>query len=328
MPQEKISEKSFPDGSKHLSFTVCAGQQGQRLDVFVTLMAQDLTRSHVQKLLEEKHLTVNGKTVKAGYKVREQDQIDVVLPPAKLLSAAAEPIKVPVVYEDDYLAVVNKPRGMVVHPAHGHEDGTLVNALMYQLGGRLSTINGVIRPGIVHRIDKDTSGLLAVCKTDEAHRGLSELLKSHAITRVYHGVVHGHLPKRQGTIDAPIGRMDSDRKKMTVRADGRPAVTHYKVLEEYGSYSYVEFTLETGRTHQIRVHMKSIGHPLMGDPLYGPPHEETAAARQLEKEDFWPGQILHAKVLGFVHPITGEDLLFTSELPDYFQKVLRVLRGE
>ena len=241
---------------------------------------------------------------------------------------AAEDIPLQILYEDRDLIFVDKPRGMVVHPAAGHEDGTLVNGLMFHFRDSLSGINGVLRPGIVHRIDKDTSGLLVICKSDAAHLGISRLLETHDIERVYHTVVHGRLPHPEGTIDAPIGRMKADRKKYTVTEDGRRAVTHFRVLEEFGSFSYLEIKLETGRTHQIRVHMASIGHPVLGDPLYGPSRETTSKAKLLEKMDFWPGQILHAKVLGFVHPITGNTMLFDSDLPPYFQTVLHVLRGE
>ena len=231
-----------------------------------------------------------------------------------------------ILYEDDDLAIVNKPRGLVVHPAAGHESGTLVNGLLHHFQGKLSGINGVMRPGIVHRIDKDTSGLLVICKSDRAHQGLSDLLKDHDIERVYHAVVHGSFSKTEGTVDAPIGRMDSDRKKMCVRADGRRAVTHYRVLEQYDGFSYVELRLETGRTHQIRVHMRSIGHPLLGDEVYGAAKENTKLEKMLKGKDFWPGQILHAKVLGFVHPVSGKYIEFNSELPAYFRTVLEYLQ--
>lgn len=300
--------------------------QGKRLDVFVSQNRPDLTRSHVQKLLEEGNLKVNGALVKAGYKLKNADEITLEIPDPKVLSAKPENIELEIVYEDEDLVVVNKPRGMVVHPAPGHEDGTLVNALMYHYQGKLSDINGVLRPGIVHRIDKDTSGLLVVCKSDRAHLAMSEKLKEHDIERVYHVVVHGHLPEKEGTIDAPIGRMNQDRKKYTVRPDGRRAVTHYKVLEEFPHFTYAMVTLETGRTHQIRVHMQSLHHPVLGDPLYGPARESTPEGKRLEKEPFWPGQILHAKILGFTHPVTGAPLHFDSELPPYFCKVLETIR--
>ena len=309
-------------------FIVEDGSQGERLDVFLEAMDPDLTRSRIQNLIRDGLVTVNGSVKKTGYKVRTGDRILEEVPEVKALDAVPQEMQLDIVYEDDDLAVVNKPRGMVVHPAAGHEDGTLVNGLMFHFRDSLSGINGVLRPGIVHRIDKDTSGLLVICKSDAAHMGISRLLETHDIERVYHTVVHGRLPHPEGTIDAPIGRMKADRKKYTVTEDGRRAVTHFRVLEEFGSFSYLEIKLETGRTHQIRVHMASIGHPVLGDPLYGPSRETTSKAKLLEKMDFWPGQILHAKVLGFVHPITGNTMLFDSDLPPYFQTVLHVLRGE
>ena len=309
-------------------FIVEDRSQGERLDVFLEAMDPDLTRSRIQNLIRDGLVTVNGSVKKTGYKVRTGDRILEEVPEVKALDAVPQEMQLDIVYEDDDLAVVNKPRGMVVHPAAGHEDGTLVNGLMFHFRDSLSGINGVLRPGIVHRIDKDTSGLLVICKSDAAHLGISRLLETHDIERVYHTVVHGRLPHPEGTIDAPIGRMKADRKKYTVTEDGRRAVTHFRVLEEFGSFSYLEIKLETGRTHQIRVHMASIGHPVLGDPLYGPSRETTSKAKLLEKMDFWPGQILHAKVLGFVHPITGNTMHFDSDLPPYFQTVLHVLRGE
>ena len=304
---------------------VAPEEAGKRLDVYLTEALPELSRSRIAKLTSEGLILVGERPVKAGYKLKTGDEISVTIPEEKPLSAEAQNIDIEIVYEDDQLAVVNKPRGMVVHPSHGHEDGTLVNALMYHFGDSLSGINGVLRPGIVHRIDKDTSGLLVICKTDEAHRHMAGLLETHDIERTYHAVLHGKFKEPKGTVDAPIGRMNDDRKKMTVRSDGRRAVTHYEVLEEFGSYSYVKLNLETGRTHQIRVHMKHIGHSVVGDPLYGPLHETTSKGKQLEACDFWPGQILHAKTLGFVHPTTGELMRFDSDLPDYFQTVLRIL---
>jgi len=301
---------------------------GSRLDVFVTASAEEMTRSRIQRLLEDGNLLVNGKVMKAGYKLRAGDEICLTVPEAKELNAKPEKMDLEILYEDEDLAIVNKPRGLVVHPAHGHEDGTMVNGLMYAFEGRLSGINGVLRPGIVHRIDKDTSGLLAVCKTDRAHLAMSEKMKEHDIERIYHTIVRGTFREKEGTIDKPIGRADQDRKKMCVRPDGRRAVTHYRVLETLGSYSYLEVRLETGRTHQIRVHMQSIGHPVMGDPLYGLVKETTAAGKKIAGMDFWPGQILHAKVLGFEHPVTGVYMRFDSELPAYFQTVLSVLRKD
>jgi len=303
-----------------------AAEAGERLDVFVSRWLPDVTRSRVQNLLVEGLILVDGKTVKAGYKLKAGNFVQVVLPELKELSAEPEQMDLQILYEDEDLAIVNKPRGLVVHPAAGHESGTLVNGLLYHFQGKLSGINGVMRPGIVHRIDKDTSGLLVICKSDRAHQGLSDLLKDHDIERVYHAVVHGSFNKTEGTVDAPIGRMDTDRKKMCVRADGRRAVTHYRVLEQYDGFAYVELRLETGRTHQIRVHMRSIGHPLLGDEVYGATKENTRLEKMLKGKDFWPGQILHAKVLGFVHPVTGKYMKFDSELPAYFQTVLDNLK--
>lgn len=305
---------------------LAADEAGERLDVFVSRWLPDVTRSRVQNLLSEGMILVDGKTVKAGYKLKTGNLVQVVLPQLKELSAEPEAMDLEILYEDDDLAIVNKPRGLVVHPAAGHESGTLVNGLLHHFQGKLSGINGVMRPGIVHRIDKDTSGLLVICKSDRAHQGLSDLLKDHDIERVYHAVVHGSFSKTEGTVDAPIGRMDSDRKKMCVRADGRRAITHYRVLEQYDGFSYVELRLETGRTHQIRVHMRSIGHPLLGDEVYGAAKENTKLEKMLKGKDFWPGQILHAKVLGFVHPVSGEYIEFNSELPAYFQTVLEYLQ--
>ncbi|MCF0135882.1 MAG: RluA family pseudouridine synthase [Lachnospiraceae bacterium] len=308
-------------------FTVDAQGQGSRLDVFISEALEELTRSRVQKLLEMGCLRVNDKSVKAGYKLKEGDRISLEIPETRILSAEPQPMDIPIIYEDEDLAIVMKPRGLVVHPAAGHEDGTLVNGLMYAFEGRLSGINGVLRPGIVHRIDKDTSGLLVVCKSDRAHQVLSDKLKEHDIDRVYHTIVHGNIKEDRGTVDAPIGRMDNERKKMCIRPDGRRAVTHYRVLERYKGFTYLEVTLETGRTHQIRVHMQSLGHPVLGDPVYGPARQTTDPGRRLEKEDFWPGQILHAKVLGFEHPVSGEFIRFDSELPPYFLKTLEILRN-
>ena len=309
------------------TFRVSEEESGMRLDLFLMEKEPDLTRSRIQNLIRDGLVLVKQEQVKTGYKTRTDDCITLIIPEAKPADLVPQEIPLSIVYEDEHLAVVNKPRGMVVHPAAGHEDGTLVNGLMYHFKDSLSGINGVMRPGIVHRIDKDTSGLLVSCKSDEAHQGISDLLSRHEIDRVYHAVVHGRFKQKEGTIDAPIGRMKEDRKKYTVRPDGREAITHFQVLEELGSFSYLKVTLETGRTHQIRVHMASLGHPLLGDPLYGPSRETLSKAKELARMDFWPGQILHAKVLGFVHPVTKEKLYFDSELPEYFQTVLRVLRS-
>lgn len=315
-----------PRSEQRFEWVVEGADQGKRLDLYVSALLPEVTRSRVQNLLAEGRVLVNQAQVKAGYKLKTGDRVEVMLPKARPLQVEPEKMDIPILYEDEDLAIVNKPRGIVVHPAAGHENGTLVNGLLYHFQGKLSGINGVMRPGIVHRIDKDTSGLLAICKSDRAHQGLSELLKEHDIRRVYHAVVHGNFKEAEGTVDAPIGRMDSDRKKMCIRKDGRRAVSHYRVLEQFDGYSYLAVQLETGRTHQIRVHMKSLGHPLLGDPMYGPAKETTSIEKKLKEMDFWPGQILHAKVLGFVHPVTKEYMEFDSELPEYFQQVLSLLR--
>ncbi|MGI6206177.1 MAG: RluA family pseudouridine synthase [Anaerovoracaceae bacterium] len=292
-------------------------EQGNRLDSVLSGRFGDMTRSYVQKLLAEGCVSAgDGAKAVKNYKVRTGDRFVVTVPEPETIDAEPENIPLDIVYEDDDLLVVNKPRGMVVHPAPGNHSGTLVNALMYHCGGSLSTINGVIRPGIVHRIDKDTSGLLVVAKSDAAHEGLAEQFAVHSIIRNYRAVVYNNIKEDEGTIDANIGRSSRDRKKMAVvpRGKGRRAVTHYRVLERAGAFTYIECVLETGRTHQIRVHMADAGHPLLGDPVYGP-----------KKRAFGiEGQVLHAKVLGFVHPITGELLKFDSELPDYFKNAMKL----
>lgn len=297
-------------------FTVSAEQAGIRIDVAVADLTEELTRSGVQRLLKENLISVNGKPVEKNYKLKEGDLLQVTVPVPKALEAEAQDIPLSVVYEDADLLVVNKPKGMVVHPAPGNPDGTLVNALLYHCGESLSGINGVIRPGIVHRIDKDTSGLLVVAKNDAAHLGLAEQIKAHSFTREYQAVVHGNLREETGTIHAPIGRSPKDRKKMAVtEKNSRDAVTHYQVLARYPGFTHVKCTLETGRTHQIRVHMAYIGHPVAGDPVYGPKN----TLKNLN------GQCLHAGKIGFVHPRTGEYLEFEAPLPDYFLRILRAL---
>lgn len=258
-----------------------------------------------------------GKPLPKNYKLRGTEQIEVLIPDAKPLDVCPQPLPIDIVYEDEDLLVVNKPKGMVVHPAPGNLDGTLVNALLYHCEGRLSSINGVIRPGIVHRIDKDTSGLLMVAKTDEAHHFLAEQIKEHSFTRIYNGVVYGGFQNSAGTVDAPIGRNPNDRKKMCVtEKNSKPAVTHYQVLERLGSFTHMEFRLQTGRTHQIRVHMAYQGHPLAGDPVYGPKKVIASLG----------GQCLHAKTIGFIHPRTKEYMEFTSQLPEYYLSFLELLR--
>ena len=304
--------------------------KGARLDLFLQETMDDVSRSRIRKWIDEGAVLVNGVQVKAGYKLRIGDQIEVDEPePEELLSAAPEPMDLEIVYEDEDLAIVNKPQGMVVHPSAGHPKGTLVNRLMYHFQGQLSGINGVLRPGIVHRIDKDTSGLLVICKSDRAHNALSTMLADHDITRKYHAIVYGNIKEEEGTIDQPLGRATADRKKMAIVPGGRRAVTHYKVLERFGVFTYIEVTLETGRTHQIRVHMKSIQHPVLGDPLYGPMTFNKEQGRLIAsvKEEISHGQLLHAKVLGFRHPVSGTYMEWESELPAPFERVLSAFRA-
>lgn len=294
-------------------------EAGQRIDVFLAEKLTGKTRSAVQKLVAEGHVRINGSPAAKNSKLRAGDAVTVEEPEPKSLDVEAEDIPLSILYEDDDLLVVNKPKGMVVHPAAGNERGTLVNALLYHCKDSLSGINGVIRPGIVHRIDKDTSGLLIVAKNDNAHVKLAEQIERHSFSRVYHAVVYGNIKEDEGTIETQLGRHPNDRKKMAVLSSGgRHAVTHFRVLERYGSFTYVELRLETGRTHQIRVHMASIGHPVAGDPVYGPK----------KVLNFLNGQCLHAKTIGFVHPTTGEYLEFDSELPQVFENFLQKLRKE
>lgn len=294
----------------------CETQDKVRVDVFVAEMG-DITRSRAAKLLDDGCVLVNDKVAPKNLKLSFGDLVVLNLPDPVSYDVTAENIKLDIVYEDNDLLVVNKPKGMVVHPAAGNFDGTLVNALMYHCGESLSGINGVMRPGIVHRIDKNTSGLLMVAKNDIAHNGLAEQIKAHSFTREYEAVVYGNLKNDRGTIDAPIGRHPVKRKQMSVTDKGsKPAVTHYTVLERFGDFTHVRLKLETGRTHQIRVHMAYIGHPVAGDDVYGPKKVITSLS----------GQCLHAKKIGFIHPITNEYLEFESQLPEYFVKFLRGLR--
>ena len=292
-------------------------QIGERIDTVIALTIDSLTRSAVQKLISDGNVLVNDAPVVKNYKAKSGDIVKVTIPVPVLLNAEPQDIPLDIVYEDDDLLVVNKPKGMVVHPAPGNLDGTLVNALMFHCGGSLSGINGVIRPGIVHRIDKDTSGLLIVAKNDFAHLNLAEQIKEHSFTRKYKAVVHGNIKDDEGTIDAPLGRSPKDRKKMAVTdKNSRNAVTHFTVLERFGSFTFVECKLETGRTHQIRVHMAYKGHPVAGDTVYGP--------KNTPKELL--GQCLHAGLIGFIHPRTGEYLEFEAPLPEYFDNFLKKLR--
>ena len=295
-----------------------AENQGERIDRFLSTNLEDLSRSYIQKLVKEKGILVNGNPVKANYKVNAGDEICVQIPEPEPLDILPEDIPLDILYEDDDILVVNKPKGMVVHPAPGHYSHTLVNAVLYHCGSRLSGINGVLRPGIVHRIDMDTTGSLLICKNDRAHQILADELKEHNITRRYHAVVYGNLKEDTGTVNAAIGRHPTDRKKMSTKApNGRRAVTHYRVLERFGDYTYIECELETGRTHQIRVHMSSIGHPILGDSIYGP-------AKAPFKLD---GQTLHAKILGITHPSTGKYMEFDAPPPEYFMSLLDKLRN-
>lgn len=289
---------------------------GVRIDKWLSEQTDiDLTRSAVAKLIESAKVIVNGKAVSKSYKIQADDVVDVEIPDPVESNVLPEDIPLDIVYEDRYLLVVNKPQGMVVHPAAGNYTGTLVNALLFRHKDELSGINGVIRPGIVHRIDKNTSGLLIVAKTDKAHIGLAEQIKAHSFTREYEAICVGRFKEKSGTVDAPIGRDKRDRKRMCVtQANSKNAITHYEVIEEFPNHSYVKFRLETGRTHQIRVHCAYLGHPILGDDVYGKPYQGCK------------GQCLHARKIGFVHPISGEYLEFTSELPEYFTKLLEKLR--
>lgn len=297
-------------------FTV-ESEAGERIDKFLSEELNDRSRSFLQKLIKDKYVKVNDKPVKSSYRLVLGDRVEVILPELEEPDIAAENIPLDILYEDKDVIVVNKPKQMVVHPAPGHYCGTLVNALLYHCKDELSGINGTMRPGIVHRIDMDTTGSLIVCKNDAAHQCLSEQLKEHSINRIYVAIVHGNLKEDSGTINAPIGRHPTERKKMSIHAkNGREAVTHYQVLKRFGEYTYIQCKLETGRTHQIRVHMASIGHPLLGDAVYGP---KKCPYPKLQ------GQTLHAKTLGFVHPSTGEYVEVAAPLPEYFEELLKKL---
>lgn len=296
---------------------------GKRLDVYVAERG-GITRSASAKLTERGAVTVNGVKMPKNYRLREGDTVDIDFPEPVPDRAEPENIPLDIVYEDDYLLIVNKPKGMVVHPAAGNPTGTLVNALLYHCGTSLSGINGVIRPGIVHRIDKDTSGLLAVAKTDAAHVSLAEQISSHSFGRRYEAIINGHLRDEGGTVDAPIGRHPVDRKKMAIVKGGKPAVTHYSVVSRLEKADHIALQLETGRTHQIRVHMASLGHPLLGDTVYG----GGKSRFEVTHASLLSGQCLHAKTISFVHPITGQFMKFDSALPEYFTECLRLLGGE
>ncbi len=297
-------------------FQITEELEDERIDKCVSALIDSLSRSFIQRMIKEERVLVNGKAVKGSYPVKEGDEISFELPESVEPDIEPENIPLDILYEDKDVIVVNKPKGMVVHPAAGHYSGTLVNALMYHCGAELSGINGVMRPGIVHRIDRDTTGSIIVCKNDKAHNCIAEQLKEHSIHRKYHAICFGVLKEDEGVIDKPIGRHPTDRKKMAVNErNGKRAVTHYRVLQRFNGYTYIECSLETGRTHQIRVHMASLGHPLLGDEVYSnrkSPYKLT-------------GQTLHAKILGFVHPATNDYVEVDAPLPEYFEHLLKIL---
>lgn len=304
------------ENKKQMCFLITEEMEGERIDKALSLLTDSLSRSFIQKMIGDNMVTVNGRAVKGSCRVKTDDEVAFFLPEAKEPDIRPENIPLDILYEDEDIIVINKPKGMVVHPAAGHYSGTLVNALMYHCEGSLSGINGCLRPGIVHRIDRDTTGSLIVCKNDRAHNCIAEQLKEHTAGRRYHAICHGVLREDEGVIDRPIGRHPSDRKKMAVNEkNGKRAVTHYRVLRRFDKYTYVECILETGRTHQIRVHLASIGHPLLGDSVYG----SQKSPFSLE------GQTLHAKTLSFVHPATGERVEIDAPLPEYFEHLLNIL---
>lgn len=301
------------------SFEVGYEQEGERLDKYLSMIYPDFSRSFFQKLIKNGQVKVNDIPEKSSYSVREEDIICVTIPDAVQTSIEPENIPLDILYEDDDVLIVNKPKGMVVHPSAGHYSGTLVNGIMYHCQDSLSGINGEIRPGIVHRIDMDTTGSLIVCKNDESHIHIAQQIKAHTVNRIYVGIVCGNVKEDEGTIEGTIGRHPTERKKMAINVkNGKPAITHYKVLERFGNYTYMQFKLETGRTHQIRVHMAGIGHPLLGDTLYS---SGRSPFKHLQ------GQTLHAQTIGFIHPRTGEYMEFSAPLPEYFEKLLYLLKN-
>lgn len=306
------------DGRKIYSFIIDNEYSGARMDSVLSCLIEEASRNSIQKLIEKGGVKVNGQEVSVKkYKLAKGDFVEVTLEEPEILEAVPENIPIDIVYEDNDVLVVNKKKGMVVHPAAGNQNGTLVNAVLYHCGNSLSSINGVIRPGIVHRIDKDTSGLLMIAKNDKSHRNLAEQLASHSITRAYRAIVYSNFSEDEGIVNAPIGRDPRNRLRMAVtEINGRPAVTHYRILERFGNFTYIEARLETGRTHQIRVHMSYINHPLLGDALYGPKKKHFGSESQM----------LHAKILGFCHPASGEYMEFDSALPQEFESVLEKLR--
>ena len=291
--------------------------EGERIDKCISNYLESLSRSYIQKIIKDGKAYVNDAVVKANYKVKVDDKVQFEIPDCEEPDIPPQDIPLDILYEDKDILIVNKPKDMVVHPAPGHYEETLVNAIMFHCKDELSGINGVLRPGIVHRIDKDTTGSIIICKNDEAHRKIAQQLKEHSITRKYRAIVYGRIMEEEGTVNAPIGRHPTDRKKMAINEkNGKPAVTHYKVLERFDKYTYIECQLETGRTHQIRVHMTSIGHPLLGDEVYG----NAKCPFKLE------GQTLHAMTIGFIHPTTGEYVEYEAPLPEYFEHLLQILR--
>lgn len=298
-------------------FEVGNGEQNLRIDKYLAQKLPDQSRSYIQKLIKDEQVTVHNQKIKSNYKVQSGDQLRVELPKLQEPDILPEDIPLDILYEDEDVLVINKPKGMVVHPSAGHYSQTVVNAVLFHCKGQLSGINGVLRPGIVHRIDMDTTGAIVICKNDKAHQILAEQLKEHSITRKYRALVCGNMKEDTGTIVGAIGRHPIDRKKMAINEkNGKDAITHYKVLERFDKYTYMEFKLETGRTHQIRVHMASIGHPLLGDTLYS----NGKSPYKLQ------GQTLHAMTIGFIHPGTREYMEISAPLPEYFEKILRDLR--
>lgn len=299
-----------------IELTVLEEKAHLRIDKYLAEELSEYTRSFLQKILKEGGVLASGKPVKTNYKVRPLEHLTICIPEVSVPDILPEPIWLDILYEDEDLLIVNKPKGMVVHPSAGHTSGTLVNALMFHCKDQLSGINGVLRPGIVHRIDMDTTGSLVVCKNDRTHQAIAQQLKVHSITRRYRAIVHGVVREEEGTVNAPIGRHPVDRKKMAVNPkNGKEAITHYRVLKRFRQYTYLECELETGRTHQIRVHMSSLHHPLLGDVVYGP----AKCPYRLQ------GQTLHAQTIGFVHPRTGAYMEFSAPLPEYFEKLLKTL---
>lgn len=302
---------------EHYNFNITDENSEKRIDRFLSEYFSEYSRSFFQKLIKEKQILVNKKEIKSNYKLNRDDMVEITIPDPEILDVEPENIPLDILYEDEDLIIVNKPKGMVVHPSAGHYSNTLVNALLYHCKDQLSGINGTMRPGIVHRIDQNTTGSLVVCKNDFSHNSLAEQLKEHSITRKYRAIVHGILKEDEGTIDQPIGRHPIDRKKMAINhKNGKHAVTHYRVLERFQNFTYIECQLETGRTHQIRVHMSSIHHPILGDDVYGP----SKCPYHLQ------GQTLHAMVIGFIHPRTETYLEITAPLPTYFEELLCKLR--